>query len=49
MDVEWRLKVYKVWLKMEEPSWQTCRLSKINFQDIIYYAAQTQKEIDRFG
>ncbi|MBK9635204.1 MAG: Fe-S cluster assembly protein SufB [Bacteroidetes bacterium] len=45
--LEWRLKAYKVWLKMEEPSWQNVHYPKINFQDIIYYAAhKTKKEID---
>ena len=45
--LEWRLKAYKVWLKMEEPSWQNVHYPKINFQDIIYYAAhKPKKEID---
>ena len=29
--LEWRLKAYKVWLKMEEPSWQNVHYPKINF------------------
>ncbi|HHM02164.1 MAG TPA: Fe-S cluster assembly protein SufB [Caldithrix abyssi] len=37
--LEWRLKAYKRWLKMEEPKWPKVEYPEINFQDIIYYSA----------
>lgn len=41
--LDWRLKAYRNWLKMEEPDWQNFSYPKINFQDIIFYAAPKQK------
>jgi Fe-S cluster assembly protein SufB len=35
----WRLKAYKHWLTMEEPNWAHVHYPKIDFQNIIYYAA----------
>lgn len=37
--LEWRLKAYRHWLTMAEPRWPNVFYSKIDFQDIIYYAA----------
>ncbi len=37
--LDWRLKSYKKWLKMEEPDWAMLDYEKPNFQDIYYYAA----------
>jgi Fe-S cluster assembly protein SufB len=37
--LEWRLKAFHLWLKMEEPTWPNVSYPKINYQDIIYYAA----------
>ncbi len=37
--LEWRLKAYRHWLTMTEPTWQNVRFPKIDYQDIIYYAA----------
>lgn len=37
--LEWRLKSYKKWLKMEEPEWAMLNYVKPDFQDIYYYAA----------
>lgn len=37
--LDWRLKAYKKWLKMEEPDWAMLDYVKPNFQDIYYYAA----------
>ncbi|MCO5233549.1 MAG: Fe-S cluster assembly protein SufB [Chitinophagales bacterium] len=42
--LEWRLKAYKEWQKMEEPQWANVHFPKIDFQDIIYYAAPKQKK-----
>ena len=41
--LEWRLKAYAQWLKMEEPKWPNVTYPPINYQDIIYYAAPRQK------
>lgn len=37
--LEWRLKAYRHWLKMEEPKWPNVHYPKIDYQDVIYYAA----------
>lgn len=37
--LEWRLKAYHIWKTMEEPTWPNVTYPKINYQDIIYYAA----------
>ncbi len=42
--LEWRLKAYRHWLKMEEPVWANVHYPKIDYQDIIYYSAPKQKE-----
>ena len=41
--LEWRLKAYRHWLKMEEPQWANIKYPPINYQDIIYYSAPKQK------
>jgi Fe-S cluster assembly protein SufB len=35
----WRLKAYKHWLTMTEPTWQKPQYAPIDYQDIIYYSA----------
>lgn len=42
--LEWRLKAFKVWSEMEEPDWAHVNYPKVNFQDIIYYAAPKPKK-----
>jgi Fe-S cluster assembly protein SufB len=37
--LEWRLKAFRYWLTMKEPTWQNAHYPKIDFQDIIYYSA----------
>ena len=37
--LEWRLKAYAMWLKMEEPTWPSVHYPKIDYQDAFYYAA----------
>ena len=45
--LEWRLKAFREWQKMPEPEWSNVHFPKIDFQDIIYYAAPVQKvELD---
>ncbi|MGN6533292.1 MAG: Fe-S cluster assembly protein SufB [Ginsengibacter sp.] len=41
--LNWRLKAYTHWLKMEEPEWANVKYPPIDFQDIIYYAAPKKK------
>ena len=41
--LEWRLKAYRHWLKMEEPKWANVKYPPINYQDIIFYSAPKQK------
>jgi Fe-S cluster assembly protein SufB len=41
--LEWRLKAYTHWLKMEEPTWPNVKYPPINYQDVIYYAAPKKK------
>jgi len=36
---EWRLKAYRKWLTMTEPTWQNVRYPPIDFQAISYYSA----------
>ncbi len=42
--LEWRLKAYRQWEKMPEPTWPNVHYPKINYQDIIYYSAPKQKK-----
>jgi Fe-S cluster assembly protein SufB len=37
--LEWRLKAYRHWLTMREPTWANVKYPKIDYQDIIYYSA----------
>ncbi|MCP3908333.1 MAG: Fe-S cluster assembly protein SufB [Oceanicoccus sp.] len=37
--LEWRLKAFALWQKMEEPEWAHVHYPEINFQDISYYSA----------
>ncbi len=41
--LEFRLKAYRQWLKMTEPTWPQVKYPPINYQDIIYYSAPKQK------
>jgi len=45
--LEFRLKAYRKWLTMQEPTWAHLHHPPINYQDIIYYAAPKQtKQLD---
>jgi len=37
--LEWRLKAYRHWLTMKEPSWSSVRYPAIDYQAIHYYSA----------
>lgn len=41
--LEWRLKAYRHWLTLKEPVWANVHYPKIDFQDIIYWAAPKKK------
>ncbi len=36
--LEFRLKAYRIWKKMEPPTWPHLKLPEIDFQELIYYA-----------
>lgn len=42
--LEWRLKAFRQWQKMEEPKWPNVTYPAINYQNIIYYSAPKQKK-----
>jgi Fe-S cluster assembly protein SufB len=42
--LEWRLRAYRNWLKMEEPHWANVRYGPIDYQSIHYYAAPKQRK-----
>jgi Fe-S cluster assembly protein SufB len=37
--LEWRLKAYRHWLTMTEPTWQNVHYPPIDYQGIVYYSA----------
>jgi Fe-S cluster assembly protein SufB len=41
--LEWRLKAYRAWLKMEEVTWAKLDIPPIDFQDAYYYAEPKAK------
>ena len=43
--LEWRLKAYHHWLKMEEPKWAKVVYPEIDYQTISYYSAPKKKEL----
>jgi len=42
--LNFRLKAYRKWLTMEEPSWANLNIAPIDFQDITYYSAPKFKQ-----
>ena len=42
--LDFRLKAYQKWLKMEEPEWSNVKYPKIDFQAISYYSAPKPKK-----
>jgi Fe-S cluster assembly protein SufB len=42
--LEWRLRAYRMWLKMTEPSWQNVTYDPVDYQAISYYAAPKEKK-----
>ena len=43
--LEFRLKAYRHWLTMKMPGWANLKISPIDFQNIIYYAAPKKKKL----
>src|SRR5881296_131647 len=38
--LQWRLKAYRHWLKMEEPRWwPNLKIAPIDYQGVVYYSA----------
>src|SRR5438552_3001294 len=42
--LEWRLKAYRHWLTLKEPTWANVRYNKIDYQDAYYYSAPKVKK-----
>lgn len=42
--LDFRLKAYRHWLKLQEPDWAQLGYEAIDYQDIVYYAAPKQQE-----
>ncbi|GHE70157.1 MULTISPECIES: Fe-S cluster assembly protein SufB [Roseivirga] len=42
--LEWRLKAFRIWQKMEEPDWANVKYPRVDYQDIKYYSAPKQKK-----
>ena len=40
---DWRLKAFRHWQTMTEPTWPKVHHEKINYQDIVYYSAPKKK------
>jgi Fe-S cluster assembly protein SufB len=43
--LEWRLKAYRTWLTMSEPTWANLTYGPIDYQNIIYYSAPKKKPV----
>jgi Fe-S cluster assembly protein SufB len=42
--LSWRLKAYRHWLTMKEPTWQNVHYPPIDYQSIVYYSAPKTKK-----
>ncbi|MCB0307767.1 MAG: Fe-S cluster assembly protein SufB [Bdellovibrionales bacterium] len=42
--LEWRLKAFKYWQTMTEPSWQNVSYPKMDYQNMAYYSAPKSKD-----
>src|SRR2546425_8471098 len=41
--LEWRLKAYRTWLTMTEPTWANIKYGPIDYQNIVYYSAPKRR------
>lgn len=44
--LNWRLKAFRLWQKMETPQWQNVQFPEIDYQDISYYASPKQNKLN---
>ncbi|HLN93153.1 MAG TPA: Fe-S cluster assembly protein SufB [Thermoanaerobaculia bacterium] len=42
--LDWRLKAFRHWLTMKEPTWQNVHYPPIDYQDIVYFSAPKSKK-----
>src|SRR6478736_891851 len=42
--LEWRLKAYRHWLTLKEPTWANVHYPNIDYNDIIYYSSPKSKK-----
>ena len=42
--LEWRLKAYRRWTEMREPTWANVKFNPIDYQSIVYYSAPKPKK-----
>ncbi|HWX43477.1 MAG TPA: Fe-S cluster assembly protein SufB, partial [Blastocatellia bacterium] len=42
--LEWRLKAYRHWLTMQEPTWSNVHYPAIDYQNMVYYSAPKNKK-----
>ena len=42
--LEWRLKAYRRWTEMREPTWANVKFDPIDYQSIVYYSAPKPKK-----
>jgi len=42
--LEWRLKAYRHWLTMKEPTWHNVHYAPIDYQNAVYYSAPKSKK-----
>ncbi len=42
--LEWRLKAFRQWQKLEEPKWPNVTYPPVDYQDMVYYSAPKQKK-----
>src|SRR6186997_2391897 len=42
--LQWRLKAFRLWQTMKEPTWHNVKYDPINYQDIVYYSAPKKKK-----
>ena len=48
--LDFRLKAFRHWLTMKQPTWAHLKIEPIDFQNIIYYAApKRKKELESLG
>jgi len=45
--LEWRLKAYRHWTRMQEPTWANVHYAPIDYQSIVYYSAPKGIEANR--